>query len=66
MTGHLQALCFAALEPQRLADLWAAVLGWVVDPEPSDPPYLDGPRGLAAWSRAGVLAWLRVDPGGNV
>ncbi len=28
MTSQLQALCFAALDPQRLAEFWAEILGW--------------------------------------
>ncbi len=36
MTLRLQALSCAALDPQRLAEFWAGVLGWEPDAEPGD------------------------------
>jgi predicted enzyme related to lactoylglutathione lyase len=38
MTCHLVALCFDANDPLRLANFWAAVLGWKVSDDPDDFP----------------------------
>ncbi len=36
MTVHLHALCFDALDPARLGEFWAGVLGWEVVNDPAD------------------------------
>jgi len=36
MTSHVDALCFDANDPLRLARFWAGVLGWEMADDPLD------------------------------
>ena len=57
MALDLHAVCFDALDPQRVAQFWARLLGW----EPTEEP--DDPEGAVALARSdGTGFWLRFAP----